>query len=755
MHHTLSAQLQQLGVSQDVAPSNAAWQAMLERVNAVYEESEFRPEFSANDEHTIGSTAAINEKIPILEPLRKAGVSFSAQLLAAADDTFLLLDADMQVKACHKLELLQDPNLSMPGDTVQVSELPALLGAYVFKQLKRAVIHCLASSDNVDFEFRLPSAAGFRSFQVLVLPPRTDVQPLATVVISDSTTIDELRDAHAMYSSLLDLSSEGLVLLNSSMEAIYVNKAFLSISGNKPEGLSVESGLVFTDINGDSLDQEIWKKVCFHQTWDGEVYFEHRSGLRVSARLCVEPIGDEGCDDIQYLISCIDITRYKAAEQELEKSVSFDRLTGLPNRSHFRTSLSKAIYHAQQESNSGALFFIDLDKFKAINESLGHGVGDVLLMAIANRLQHFTRDGEVVSRISGDEFTIIVENLHSADDAAAVAQRLQKEFELPVDVEGHEIDVTCSIGISMFPQDGNDCDAIIRHAGTAMHSAKLESRNSYKLYTKRLTHEAVQSFSIETQLRRAIDRNELFLTYQPQVDMKRRQLTGAEVLLRWDNAEHGIISPALFIPIAEETGLIEVVGDWVLDRACFQIDSWRKFSTVPCPLAVNVSRRQLMQKNFVRTVESAMQSHGVSGNELEIEVTESALVGSESTAIANLNGLRELGCKISIDDFGTGYSSLSSLMKFPLDRLKIDKSFVMDMGVDSNADAICAAVIALAKSLGLGVIAEGVETQQQVKALLKKGCREAQGFFYCKPLIASEFRAYDVKATLSRNKKSS
>jgi len=300
----------------------------------------------------------------------------------------------------------------------------------------------------------------------------------------------------------------------------------------------------------------------------------------------------------------------------------------------------------------------------------------------------------------------------------------------------------CSIGITVFPQDGDDRDKLIRQADTAMYSAKQAGRSMFKFYTSQLTHKAIQKFNIESQLRRAIERDELFLNFQPQVDMKRRKLQGAEVLLRWDNEQYGLISPADFIPVAEASGLIESIGDWVLDRVCLQIHHWQQITGVPCIVSVNVSRKQLVRPDFVKRLAETLERHTVDGKQIEIEVTESAIASSEKIAIKNLNGIRELGCMIAIDDFGTGYSSLSSLQKFPLDRLKIDRSFVKGLGRDANADAIIAAIIALSKTLGLGVIAEGVETQEQVKILLKKGCREAQGYYYSKPLLASEFREY-------------
>ncbi len=737
------------GLRPDESPTADQWQAFIERVGVAYRQAD-------EDRSVLEKAAQLALKRSSAETIEPPGSQNRWQqatspqqarlLLDASPDAVMLLNAELALVASNNLAALLQPGGAERPKELGDEDIVGIIGVDVYAQIKIAAQAVLQSQQSRRLIFDVFQGRGTQTFEARVVPLRANTQTPVAVFIRNWTPIARANRAAQMYKDLFDAASEGMMLLDKNQRVILLNRAFESMSGQTAEQLKAQDNPSFFDSAGKSLDTEIWSHVYYHDTWSGEAAFDHEHGMQVPVWLTVDALKDRDGNNTHFLILSSDISQLKETQEKLAHLATHDQLTGLTNRAYFQDRLSGAIARSCRSGAPGALFFMDLDNFKVINDTLGHPVGDSMLVEMAARLKKFVRDGELVSRIGGDEFTLVVENLARAEDAAIVAQRILKQFERPFPCAGQELDIGCSIGISVFPQDGEDRDKIIRQADTAMYSAKQAGRNTFKFYTSQLTHKAVQDFSVETQLKRAIDRDELFLTYQPQFDMKRRRLIGAEVLVRWNNEQHGMVSPAEFIPIAEANGLIEEIGAWVLDRACRQIANWRHCGGVPCLISVNVSRVQLVAPNFVQLVQDTLARHSVAGQELELEVTESALTASEKLVIQNLNGLRELGCKIAIDDFGTGYSSLSSLKKFPLDRLKIDRSFVQDLGQDANADAIIAAIIALAKSLGLSVIAEGVEDQQHVKALLKKGCREAQGYFYSKPLLAQDFREFILKS---------
>lgn len=743
MHPLLENQLQQLGIAAESAPSDQLWELLLGRISMDYVHAD-------NDRRQLELSARLSSDNAVAkEPddlASDAAKQVSQALLGTSPDTVLLFNEQLEIVSSGNIDAIIDPRLKGRFTHAGAAEVASALGVDVYAQLKMAVQSVGLSKESKRLLFELFHASGPVAFEARIVPDRQDNGVYTAVFIRDWSGVTRSNRAAQMYKDLFDAASEGMMLLDVHQRAILVNRSFELMCDQTADELRAQENPSFLNEAGKPLDTEIWSQVFYHDTWSGEASFRHQSGLNVPVWLTIDALKDDEGQNTHFLILSRDITQLKETQQQLSYFASHDQLTGLPNRAYFQEHLSDAIARSKRTGAMGALFFMDLDNFKSINDTLGHPVGDALLKEMAKRLSEFVRDGEMVSRFGGDEFTLVVENLGQAEDAAIVAQRVLKEFESPFDCDGKDLDMRCSIGISLFPQDSDCHDSIIRQADTAMYAAKQAGRSTFKFYTSQLTHKAVKSFNMETQLRRAIEREELFLNFQPQLDMKRRKLLGAEVLLRWQNEQHGFISPAEFVPVAEASGLIEDIGAWVLDKTCEQIKHWHHFKGTPFVVSVNASRKELVRRDFTQRVSDTLSKHGLQGQQLEIEVTESAIANSEKMVIANLHGLRELGCKLAIDDFGTGYSSLSSLQKFPLDRLKIDRSFVQDLGQDLNADAIVAAIIALAKTLGLGVIAEGVESQQQIKALLKKGCREGQGYYYSKPLMAPEFREYVLKS---------
>jgi diguanylate cyclase (GGDEF)-like protein/PAS domain S-box-containing protein len=433
-----------------------------------------------------------------------------------------------------------------------------------------------------------------------------------------------------------------------------------------------------------------------------------------------------------------DVSERKNAEKRAEYLSQHDVLTGLPNRTLMQDRLHQAISQARRNGGLVALMFIDLDRFKMVNDSFGHITGDTLLKQVAGRLTHCLRDTDTVARLGGDEFTIVLPDASNPQAVGEVAKRVLSEFTPPFRDGEQEMFVSASIGISLFPRDGASSDDLVKHADTAMYSAKYSGRNSFRYFTEDLNQQVREKVMLESGLRRAIERGELRLHYQPKIDLASSRVIGAEALVRWQHPSLGLISPARFIPVAEDSGLILPLGEWVLQAACDQLRAWQR-EGIQMQVAINVSARQfLQQRNLADIVTGVMAQSGVDPQFIEIELTESAIMNPEAS-ISTLERMKARGIAISIDDFGTGYSSLSYLKRLPLDMLKIDQSFVRDITTDYNDAAIVRAIIGLAQSLGIKVIAEGVEDESQLSFLNQNGCNYGQGYLFGKPLLPEVF----------------
>jgi diguanylate cyclase (GGDEF)-like protein len=433
-----------------------------------------------------------------------------------------------------------------------------------------------------------------------------------------------------------------------------------------------------------------------------------------------------------------DVTQRKEAEEKLVYLAHYDGLTGLPNRTLFFDRLSHTLAQAERRGRLAAVMFLDLDRFKVVNDTLGHAVGDDLLRQVAQRLSACTRTGDTVARFSGDEFVLIVNDLHGPEDARHIAQKVLLAFAVPFSVGGHEIFVSTSMGISMYPSDSADEQALLKDADTAMYRAKESGRNNFQFYTREMNARALYRLNLENSLRHALERNEFRLHYQPKACLHSGRVTGLEALLRWERPGHGLVSPGDFVPLLEDTGLIVPVGEWVFAEACRQLQAWRKAGREPVSIAINISARQFAARNLGETIKRVLDAHQTDPRHIELELTESLLMVNTEEAVRTLEYLKSLGLRLSIDDFGTGYSSLSYLKRFPIDALKIDRSFIDEITTDVDDATITRAVIGMAHNLGLKVVAEGVETLEQLSFLSANGCDEAQGFYFARPQPAGE-----------------
>jgi diguanylate cyclase (GGDEF)-like protein/PAS domain S-box-containing protein len=435
----------------------------------------------------------------------------------------------------------------------------------------------------------------------------------------------------------------------------------------------------------------------------------------------------------------IDISERKAYEARIEYLADHDALTDLANRNLLGDRITQSMAHARRNGSMVALLFLDLDRFKGVNDSFGHAIGDALLMDVAERLKRVIRDGDTVARQGGDEFILLLTGMQQPHDVIAVAHKIFNAFSAPFTIDKHELFVTVSIGATLYPEDGDDMPTLLRNADTAMYRAKEEHGNAFQFYSRDMSVRALERAELESGLRRALDRKEFELFYQPKVSVSSRRIVGAEALIRWNHPDIGLVSPTRFIPMAEEIGLIVPIGEWVLQTACAQNKAWQEAGLPTISVSVNLSARQFRQEGLVEYIAETLDKLGLDATHLELELTESIVMNSAESFISKLRKLEDLGIQLSIDDFGTGYSSLSYLKRFPLHHLKIDQSFVRDIATNADDAAITSTVIALGHSLDLKVIAEGVETEEQVAFLRAHDCDEMQGYYFSKPLPAMEF----------------
>jgi len=531
-----------------------------------------------------------------------------------------------------------------------------------------------------------------------------------------------------------DSASEGIMIIDTNGYIIGINKGFTDITGYHEEEI-----LGTTPVAFQMGKHALWESLTSEGKWRGEITNQRKNGEPYDEWLTITVVKNSEQQITNYVGVFADITETKRSQNKLYELVNHDPLTGLPNRRLLNELFEHAIKRAERECHQIAILFIDLDRFKAINDSLGHQIGDKLLYEVSRRIKQSIRESDVVGRLGGDEFLVMMDTVQDQDDAAYKAKNILTALETEFLLEGKELFISASIGIAMFPSDGGDVDSVIKAADIAMYQVKNKGKNNYCFYTPEHSEDVVERFNLENQLRRALERKQFELYYQPQLDITTGTIIGAEALVRWNHPDLGVISPAKFIPLAEETGIILQIGEWVLTEAAKQAKQWVNHQQSIRRIAVNVSGIQINQSNFADTVYGILIETDCDPDALELEITESTVMQNTQHVINTFDRIKSLGVKLAIDDFGTGYSSLSNLKRLPLDKLKIDRSFVRDLPDDSDDAAIAHAIYAMASSLGFLVIAEGVETREQEAFLMQMGCIEAQGYLYSKPLPAQDF----------------
>ncbi|MGR5211979.1 sensor domain-containing protein [Vibrio rotiferianus] len=541
----------------------------------------------------------------------------------------------------------------------------------------------------------------------------------------------------SLASKIFNNSQEGMVITDRRANILDVNSAFTHITGySAAEVIGKNPNILRSGHHDDRFYQELWHQLETKGQWKGEFINRKKDGCIYPQLATISAVKDDKNHLINYICVFEDITVRKAHEEKLQRMAFYDPLTNLPNRTHLITLLEQHIESGQKNQQSFATLFLDIDHFKHINDSLGHFCGDQLLTKLAERLQHVLDLTAHVARIGGDEFVIILPEIDNNEHLITTIKDILTVFKKPFSLANHEsLRVSTSIGIALYPEDGRDSETLLKNADTAMYLAKKNGRNGYAFYSPELTDKSVSHVRLQSALHEAIEKDELYLVYQPQYQLDNKSLIGVEALLRWKHPELGQVSPADFIPIAEKTGLIQVIGPWVMEQACKQGRCWLDKGIAFGKMAINVSALQLQKNGFIERLKDILERTQFPANLLDLEITESFLLNDPRHAIESLNQLRELGVEISLDDFGTGYSSLSYLKGLPITKLKVDRSFVSDVPSNEDSKAIVDAIIAMSNSLSLKVVAEGIETDEQAKYLKEKGCLYGQGYRFSAPVL--------------------
>jgi diguanylate cyclase (GGDEF)-like protein/PAS domain S-box-containing protein len=649
------------------------------------------------------------------------------------------------------IKILIDPQ---SGEIIDVNQAACDFYGYALADLLRKKISDIniLSPDEVQREMQAATSEGRRYFnfrhrlasgevrhvEVHSAPIAVKGRNLLYSIVHDTTARRRAEEALRLTSQVFEEAHEGIAITDRRNRIVTINRAFTKITGYQAEEVvGRDPKILRSGRQEPAYYAQMWQELSARGIWEGEMWNRRKNGEEFPLWLSISTVHGEDGAVSNYVAVFSDLSERKAREEQIRVLAEYDSLTGLANRALFNDRLVQSLALAgRREGAHLAVLFIDLDRFKNINDSLGHQVGDQLLQIAAGRIQACVRASDTVSRPGGDEFLLLFPEIGDADDVARVAEKLLAALAEPCQLGGQELRITASVGIAIYPEDGREASTLLQNADAAMYHSKEAGRNRYHFFTRDMNERISSLLALENSMRRALQREEFMLHYQPQVNIGEHRLVGVEALIRWQHPDLGLMPPGRFIPVAEDSGLIVPLGQWVLIEACRQARRWLDEGLPPLRMAVNISALQFAHPQFEQMVLTALKETGLDPALLELELTESIMMQDVEHSIAVLRSLKALGIQLSIDDFGTGYSSLAYLKRFPIDRLKIDQAFVRDITIDPDDAAITSTIISMAKTLGLKVIAEGVETVEQQAFLCAEGCDELQGYFIARPMAA-------------------
>lgn len=613
-------------------------------------------------------------------------------------------------------------------------------GQPVPEELRTPIQAAMRAKDKQEIEVQI----GFKTVLLVIAP--AEGRDYVNVFGLDVTSRKQAERKLLINSQVFESASEGVVITDADGRILDVNRAFTSITGYSREEILGENIRILQSGRHDaSFYQQFWETIRDKGTWQGEIWDRTKSGEVHPKWLSVSAVTENG--KVSRFIGLFsDISVMKQTQEQLYEMAHYDSLTGLPNRRYFLDRLKESLERARRTRESLALMFVDLDGFKLVNDNLGHRAGDQLLVEMAHRLKQRTRESDTVARMGGDEFTVILTNVITSHAIVRVARKILGRVGEAVTLDGTEVFLSSSIGIAVFPDDGSDVESLLQAADTALYKAKDLGKNGYQFFSREMNQRAVERLTLQSQIRQGLASREFLPYYQPQLDLPDCKVIGLEALARWQSGVVGTVSPEQFIPFAEETGLIHEVGMAVMRKACLQGVKWLETGLLPARLGINISAHQLRSSDFITGIESVLGDTGFPADRLELELTESILVEDIPGDVDKLRRLKEMGILLTIDDFGAKYSSFAYLRRLPLDRLKLDRSFIQDLPGDGRASEIVTAIVAMARSLGLGLVAEGVETREQASLLCRLGCPCIQGYFCSRPFPAEGFTAFLERA---------
>lgn len=677
-----------------------------------------------------------------------ATTDFLLDLFEAAPDAMLLISAEGMILSANSRAVLIFGYSREEFKAMPVIQLMPTKFRGGHKKLMQSSFHNpktreLTSSKNTGF-WALTKDGVEIPVDISISYTRYSGAAVAISTLRDISSRKKAERELQLADNVFKHTSEAVMLMDVENKILRVNSAFTHITGySSEEALGQDPWRLLNSPSKSSLEfqRQISGALDFKGYWEGERDDLRKDGELYPGSHSISVVKNDAGDIIQYISIFSDITEKKRAEAHILNLAQFDQLTGLANRVLFTERLENVIARSLQSNTNSGLMFLDLDGFKGVNDTLGHPVGDQLLQIVSERLLGCIRVEDTLARLGGDEFTVILDGLSCTDDAESVAQSLLKALEEPFQLNGQQIVIGASIGICIYPTDGESPEELIKNADMAMYEAKRQGRNRSVFYSHEFAQKAENSFHMERKLRQALDKGELEIFYQPQIDWRQGKMIGAEALIRWNDPEQGLVMPDDFMPLAVETGLIQAIGNWTLENVCLQAKAWQDEGFTPLRISVNVAGQQITQGSIVNAVKSALEKSGLAAEYLELEITEGFVMEDPEQEMATLNELRALGVLLAIDDFGTGYSSLSYLTRLSIDRLKIDRSFIRDIPFNKDDEAIATTIIAMANSLGLSVIAEGVESAEHIKFLCGQGCCEMQGYYFGKPMPKDQFSA--------------